>query len=103
VAAAFGKPMIVTDVGEIGATVGGRGMGLVVPPADPARLADAIALLAARPDLRADFGARALAWAEGPNAPEAVGADAMALYRAVVAESRAARARGPSPSTARAG
>lgn len=98
VAAAFGKPMIVTDVGEIGVTVGGVGMGLVTPPADPARLADAIALLAARPDLRAELGAKALAWAEGPNAPAAVGASAMALYREV-----AAQAHGLGAAAARAG
>ena len=83
VAAAFGKPVIVTDVGELRATVEPAGIGLVVPPANPAALADAMARLADSPDLRAQLGQNALCWAEGANAPEAVGARAAALYARV--------------------
>ena len=81
IAAAFGKPVVVTDVGELRATVEPHGTGLVVPPNDPAALAGAIARLAEEPRLRADLGARARAWAEGPSSPAAVGAAAAALYR----------------------
>jgi glycosyltransferase involved in cell wall biosynthesis len=83
IAAAFGRPVVATDVGEFRATVETHRLGLVVPPGDLARLAEAIALLAARPALAAELGASAHAWAEGPNAPEAIGAAATALYRAI--------------------
>ena len=52
VAAAFGKPVVVTDVGELRATVEPNGLGLVVPPRDPQALADALVRLAAEPRLR---------------------------------------------------
>lgn len=84
VAAAFGKPIIVTDVGELRATVTPNRLGLVVPPGNPGQLAHAIQLLAEAPRLRAELGASALAWANGPNSPKAVGAAAASLYRQVV-------------------
>lgn len=83
VAASFGKPLIVTDVGELGATVRAHGMGLVVPPGDPAALADAMALMARDAGARDRHGAAALAWAQGSNAPEAVGAATLSLYRKI--------------------
>lgn len=93
VAATFGLPVAATDVGELGRTVAEARMGLVTPPGDPGAFADAIALLASRPALAAEFGANARAWAEGANAPGAVGAAAAALYRSIL--SRANRAEGP--------
>jgi glycosyltransferase involved in cell wall biosynthesis len=85
VAAAFGKPVVVTDVGELRATVEPNRLGLVVPPGNPSALAEALAQLAADPGLARDLGNRALAWAEGPNAPEAVGAEAASLYARILA------------------
>lgn len=83
-AAAFGLPVIATDVGELGATVAAHGLGLTVPAGDPTRFAAAVADLAARPDLAAALGANALAWAEGSNAPAAIGATTAALYREII-------------------
>jgi glycosyltransferase involved in cell wall biosynthesis len=83
-AAAFGKPVIVTDVGELRATVEDSRIGLVIQPNDPDQLAAAIARLHSSPQLRADLGSNARAWAEGPNAPAAVGAKAVDLYKAVM-------------------
>ncbi len=83
-AAAFGKPVIVTDVGELRASVEPDGLGLVVPPSDPGRLARAIRILAESATLRHELGDNALAWARGPNAPETIGAQAACLYRTVV-------------------
>ncbi len=97
VAAAFGKPVVVTDVGELRATVEPNRLGLVVPSRDPQALADALARLAAEPRLTADLGARALAWATGPNAPETVGTAAAALYARVAARAQG----GPIVATAR--
>ncbi|MGI9449957.1 MAG: glycosyltransferase family 4 protein [Geminicoccaceae bacterium] len=42
IAAAFGKPVLVTDVGELGEIVRATGMGLVAPPSDPEALSAAI-------------------------------------------------------------
>jgi glycosyltransferase involved in cell wall biosynthesis len=83
-AAAFGKPVVVTDVGELRASVEPNGLGMVVPPGDPERLARAIRILAESITLRGEFGANALAWATGPVAPETVGAQAASIYRTVV-------------------
>lgn len=83
-AAAFGKPVIVTDVGELRATVQPNGFGMVVPPGDPEQLAKAIRTLVDDSELRDSFGANAIKWATGPNSPEQVGAQAAAVYREVV-------------------
>lgn len=83
-AAAFGKPVIVTDVGELRGTVQPNGLGMVVPPGDAEQLARAIRILAENPELRNNFGASALEWATGPNSPEQIGAQAAAIYREVV-------------------
>ena len=53
---ASGLPMIVTDVGGNAEAVLDGECGIVVPPHDPARLADAIVRLANDPSLRARFG-----------------------------------------------
>lgn len=54
-AMAMGRPVIVTDVSDMAATM--DGCGLVVPPLDTPALAAAIALLADDPALRAGYGA----------------------------------------------
>lgn len=87
-AAAFGKPLIVTDVGELRDTVEPNRLGLVVPAGDPGSLAAAIATLADHPAIRTGFGANARLWATGPNAPETVGARAAELYRAITLKER---------------
>ena len=59
IANAFAKPVIVTDVGELGRAVEDGVSGLVVPPADERPLADAILKLATDGALRArDLGMR---------------------------------------------
>lgn len=84
IAATFGKPMVVTDVGELGATIRSAHMGLVVPPNRPNCLASAIAALHDDPEMRAEMGRNALVWASGINSPDTVGAQAVALYRALI-------------------
>jgi glycosyltransferase involved in cell wall biosynthesis len=96
-AAAFGLPVIATDVGELRATVEGQRMGLAVPAGDAEALAGAIRRLATDPALRADMGARARAWAEGPNAPAAVGAEAVRIYERVLARHPVTAGRGLRP------
>lgn len=55
-ASATGKAVIATDVGGVRETVIDGTTGLLVPPGDPAALAQAICRLAADPALRADMG-----------------------------------------------
>jgi glycosyltransferase involved in cell wall biosynthesis len=83
-AATFGKPVIVTDVGELRATVEPNGLGLVVPPGSVEHLARAIRHMAECRTVRSKFGTNALAWAAGPNSAERVGAAAASLYRQVI-------------------
>lgn len=97
IAATFGRPVVATDVGELRATVEGAGMGLVVPPGDPAALARAIARLAADPALAAALGANAKAWADGVNAPESVGALATGLYGSILRRMDCRRVGAPEP------
>jgi glycosyltransferase involved in cell wall biosynthesis len=59
-AMALGKPLVVTDIGCLPELVP-CGTGLVVPPAAPKKLAEAILLLARGEGLRAHLGAAARA------------------------------------------
>jgi glycosyltransferase involved in cell wall biosynthesis len=84
VAATFGKPVVVSDVGELRASVEPHGSGLVVAPNHPAQLADAIAHMAQDSDLRAHCGERARKWADTVVAPASVGAQAQQLYARIL-------------------
>jgi len=56
VAYAFGKPVVVSDVGGLNEAVEHGKTGLLVPPRDPQALADAIIRLLKDPELRAMMG-----------------------------------------------
>lgn len=86
VAAPFGKPVLVTDVGELGPTVRAAGIGRVVPPRDPQALAQAIRELATDACARHELGRNALLWSEGEDAPSTIGEAATALYRRIATE-----------------
>ncbi|MBI1171376.1 glycosyltransferase [bacterium] len=80
VAATFGKPVVVTDVGELCATVAPQGLGLVVPPGDAAALSEAMARMAEDAAFRRQCGQNARFWAEEVTGPCAIGAQAVAIY-----------------------
>lgn len=81
-AAAFGRPAIVSDVGEIGELVRSTGMGLVVPPNDPAALAKAIRRVLSDPALAKELSAASAeaARGEGIMSPDVVANLARGCY-----------------------
>lgn len=94
VAATFGVPVVVTDVGELRATVTPHDLGIVVAPADPQALADAIALMADDGALRDRCGRAALAWSDRVIGPEAVGEQAQAFYHCLPQKGEPAASKG---------
>ncbi len=66
VACSHGKPLIVTDVGEMGRLVKQHGLGLVVPPEDAAELRRALQQFLECPTaIKEEMSARARAFGEG--------------------------------------
>lgn len=78
---ATGLPAIVTDVGGNAEAITHNQVGLVVPPHDPAALAEAILRLAQDPALRRQFGAAAKALAHSRYSLDACVDNYIALYR----------------------
>ncbi|MDH3663582.1 MAG: glycosyltransferase family 4 protein [Alphaproteobacteria bacterium] len=85
-AAAFGKPAIVSDVGEIGELVRSSGMGLVVPPNDPQALASAISRVLSDPALAKQLAAASAEAARGQGimSPEVVAKRAHGCYETAI-------------------
>ena len=76
-ALAFGKPMVLADVGGFGEV----GVGRVVPPNAPLALAAAIQGLVDDPAARDELAAAARAAAAGPYSWDAIAEQTLALYR----------------------
>jgi glycosyltransferase involved in cell wall biosynthesis len=83
-AAAFGKPVVVSDTGELKATVEPPRIGLVVPPRAPSQLATTMLKLARDPNLLTQLGENAIKWSESQNAPSSIGGMTAELYRKIV-------------------
>jgi glycosyltransferase involved in cell wall biosynthesis len=81
---AFGKPMILSDVGGFREIVEEHGAGRLVPPGDPAALATAISELLADSAERERLAERARAAAQGPLSWEAVAARTEDVYHQVL-------------------
>jgi glycosyltransferase involved in cell wall biosynthesis len=54
-----GRPIVASDVGEVGVALAHGEAGVLVPPADPRALADALAVLLTDPDRARALGERA--------------------------------------------
>jgi glycosyltransferase involved in cell wall biosynthesis len=80
VALAFGKAMVVSDLGGFGEVARGHGAARLVPPEDPAALAAALRELLADPAERVALGRRAAAAAAGPYSWDEVARRTLALY-----------------------
>jgi glycosyltransferase involved in cell wall biosynthesis len=85
-AAACGRPLVAADVPGCREVVRPGATGILVPPHDVDRLAEAIASLADNPAERAAFGRAGRELIEGRFSDEIVARETLALYRAALAE-----------------
>jgi glycosyltransferase involved in cell wall biosynthesis len=83
----FGRPVVATDVGDLGAVVADGETGLLVPPGDPAVLAAAIGRLLDDPDLATRMGAAGHARLARGARWDDVAARILATYRDLVRRS----------------
>lgn len=85
IANAFGKPVVVTDVGELAESVENGVSGLVVPARDVAALAEAILRLVLDRALRDALGQAGRSAADATTSPEVIAAGALETYGRVLA------------------
>jgi glycosyltransferase involved in cell wall biosynthesis len=89
-AQAMGKPVIVTNLGGLGETLMPAATGWLVPPDDPAELAEALELALGLPeDTRARLADRARGFVTRNFSSEEMGRKTLAIYRELI-EGRAA-------------
>lgn len=84
-AAAFGRPVVASAVGDLAHTVRTTGMGRLVPPAEPGALAQALVALLRSSEERAQLAAAATAAAEGPLSAPTVGGALVRIYTDAIA------------------
>jgi glycosyltransferase involved in cell wall biosynthesis len=82
-ALAFGKPLLLSDVGGFG-EVAAHGAARLVPPGDEEALATALRELLADPSARAELGAAAARAAAGPYSWETVAQSTLGLYQTLL-------------------
>jgi glycosyltransferase involved in cell wall biosynthesis len=90
-AQAMGKPVIVTNLGGLGETLMPAATGWLVPPDDPAELAEALELALGLPeDTRARLADRARGFVTRNFSSEEMGRKTLAIYRELIAGRAAA-------------
>jgi glycosyltransferase involved in cell wall biosynthesis len=82
---AFGKPMVLSDVGGFRELVEEHGAGRLVPPGDASALAAAVSELLADPAERARLAQRARDAAAGPYSWDSIAERTLGVYREVLA------------------
>jgi glycosyltransferase involved in cell wall biosynthesis len=82
---AFGKPMVLSDVGGFRDVARDHGAARLVPPEDPAALGAAIRELLADPAAREELARRARVAAEGPYSWHRIAGQTLDLYGELVA------------------
>jgi glycosyltransferase involved in cell wall biosynthesis len=88
-AMAASRPVVATDVGGTPDAVRHETTGLLVPPSDPSRLAEAILRLYLEPALRARLGATGREAARAGYGADAVIAQVEALYTRLAGRAQA--------------
>ena len=84
-ALAFGKAMVLSDVGGFSEVGRRHGAATLVPPANPGALRDALAELIAHPERRTELERHAAAAAAGPYSWDEIGTRTLALYERLLA------------------
>ena len=84
-ALAFGKPIVMSDIGGFSEVASEHGAARLVAPENPEALRDALAELVADPAARAALAAAAGAAAAGPYAWDQIGRRTLALYERLLA------------------
>ncbi len=84
-ALAFGKPIVVSAVGGFRELAEDHGAAALVPPEDPAALADTVIELLGGPAARARLAERAAAAAAGPFSWDAIARSTLTLYEELTA------------------
>ncbi|HKJ36450.1 MAG TPA: glycosyltransferase family 4 protein [Solirubrobacterales bacterium] len=87
---AFGKPMVLGDVGGFSEVGRDQGAARLVPPADPGALAAALTDLVADPAERERLSAAARKAIEGPYGWDSIAARTLELYESLMAPARPA-------------
>jgi glycosyltransferase involved in cell wall biosynthesis len=82
---AFGKAMVMSDVGGFRELVAKHGAGMLVPPGDSEALATALSALLAEPGERRRLEERAAAAASGPYSWDRIAEQTVAVYERVLA------------------
>ncbi|HZO24546.1 MAG TPA: glycosyltransferase family 4 protein [Chloroflexota bacterium] len=82
----FGRPIVATDVGDLGVVILDGETGLLVPPENPARLGAAVERLLADPALADRLGAAGQRAALGPETWTEAARRTVALYRRILTE-----------------
>jgi len=88
VRAESGKPMVLSAVGGFPELASEHGAARIVPPENPAALAQALAELVDDEVARSELAAAARRAAEGPFSWDRIGADTLSLYEELLASER---------------
>jgi glycosyltransferase involved in cell wall biosynthesis len=83
-ALAFGKPLVLSSVGGF-PELAANGVARLVPPEDPAALAEALSELVADPAARERLATASRAAASGPYSWDSIAAQTLALYETLLA------------------
>jgi glycosyltransferase involved in cell wall biosynthesis len=93
ISVAFGKPVVITDVGGLPEMVDRDKSGFIVPPRDPKALADAIIKILKDDELRANMKKRSLEIAQNELSPKIHAEQVEKVYRDAIEHHKAIKSK----------